>query len=139
MGLIDLEKIPYDIYNEAEDVSHFRKWGRTSHNSRNYYSPLNNPRMRIDKDGDVLLSFIGNGREIPMEYKLFWVEDARWFGYKDVTYRPQPAAPTAPQAPVYYEPEYTYESYYEPSTPEEASYSYEEEELYYEETSVVGS
>lgn len=82
--------------------------------SKNFYSPIGNPRMHVDSDGDISLAFIGNGYETPTEYQLYWVEAKRWFGYRDVTYRP-----------------YNYEVYYD------TTHVYDDEELYYVETNIL--
>lgn len=113
--------------------------------SKEYYSPVGNPKLSIDKDKDLLLSFVGNGRGYPTEYKLFWDEGKKWFGYQDVTVHPD-----VPESE--YEPEYTpeYVPAYEPEYEEpqyrgtqqdriEEDYTATGELFYDEEEIVTGS
>ncbi len=103
--------------------------------SKAYYTTRGNPRMLIDGDKDLLLSFIGNGYGIPDNYKLFWDAKNNWFGYKDVTVRPPEPEPEQTDYEPEYEPEY---EIHEPAAPAETSAS--NDELYYpEEEIVVGS
>ena len=109
--------------------------------SVDYYSPLPNPELRLSPGKDLMLTFVGNGHENPTRYQLFWDEQARWFGYRDITIHP--AAPSEDE--VYVEPEEeSYEgtvweapSAYEGPNAQEKAVNYEE--LYYEEKTVVNS
>lgn len=88
--------------------------------SKNYWSKDNGPTFLVDKEGDLQLRFVGDGDEYTTRYKLFWDEDARWFGYKDAT-KSKPVAP--PPTPVW-----------QPSAPSYAP-TYDEveyEDVYYE-------
>lgn len=109
--------------------------------SVDYYSPLPNPELRLSPSKDLMLTFVGNGRQNPTRYQLFWDEPKRWFGYRDVTIHPEAPSEEA----VYAEPdEGPYEgtvweapsAYEEPNAQEKAT-AYEE--LYYEEKTVVNS
>ena len=101
--------------------------------SKEYYSPRPNPQMEIDKDRDLLLSFIGNGYGIRTQYKLFWDDKKNWFGYKDVTVHPVQSDATESE----YEPEY--EPSYEPQPTPVPSSSSSDELFYPEEEIVTGS
>ena len=102
--------------------------------SKEYYSPRPNPRMEIDKDGDLMMSFVGNGYGIPTQYKLFWDAGKNWFGYKDVTVRP-PAPDPEDETEAYEPPQYN--DYSDPVVEEETVTK--GELYYYEEEIVVGS
>ena len=112
--------------------------------SRDYRSRRGNPRILVDKDKDLMLSFVGDGRGIPTEYKLFWDAENNWFGYKDVTAHPPASETDETEYEPGYEPEYEpeYEQHYEPqavSSAESASATATDELFYYEEEIVVGS
>lgn len=112
--------------------------------SKDYRSKRGNPRMIIDEEKDLLLSFIGNGYGIPTNYKLFWDAERNWFGYKDVTVRP-PEAEANPEQPEYepqYEPEYEAPQYETQTTESQPSGSVPTEpastgELFYPEEEIV--
>ncbi|MBE6094762.1 MAG: hypothetical protein E7199_04735 [Schwartzia succinivorans] len=95
--------------------------------SKEYYSPRNNPRFLVDGDRDLLLSFVGNGYGYPTNYKLFWDAKRNWFGYQDVTVRPVEEEYEPPQ-----------EDYAQEEAQVDTQYV-TTGELYYEEETVVGS
>ena len=85
--------------------------------SNNYYNNGKYPYIKVDGDNDLLLGFLNKDGKETTKYKLFWDASANWFGYKDVTPRWTPPAPTveysAPSVSYnYVEPEseiYVYE------------------------------
>ncbi len=107
--------------------------------SKAYYSPQPNPRLFVDRNGELILSFIGNGKVIPTKYRLFWDAGKNWFGYQDVTQRPVETEEQE-DTPVY-EPQYeapSYDEWQHIESTEEAAVT-EGELYYYEEEIVVGS
>ena len=95
----------------------------------------------MDRDKDLVLVFVGDGRGIPTEYKLFWDAKNNWFGYKDVTVRPPTPETETPEYELEYEPEYEpeYEQpHYEPqpvgSVENQAATT---DELFYAEEEIV--
>ncbi len=105
--------------------------------SKDYYSKRGNPRILVDRDKDLVLSFVGDGRGIPTEYKLFWDAKNNSFGYKDITVRP--AEPEVEESE--YDPEYEseYEApHYEPQSVGSADgASAATDELFYAEEEIV--
>ncbi len=112
--------------------------------SKDYYSRRGNPRILVDKDKDLMLSFVGDGRGIPTDYKLYWDAANNWFGYQDVTVRPPEPETEEPEYVSEYEPEYESE-YEQPHYEQQTVGTVEEQaaatdELFYaEEEIVVGS
>ena len=81
--------------------------------SKGYYSTGRYPQLYLHKDGNLHLSFTNERGQHCNEYKMTWDEDARWFGYRDMT------APAA--TPSYEEPEEDDEpTYSEPESEPEA-------------------
>ena len=101
--------------------------------SKDYYSKRGNPQILVDKDKDLVLSFIGNGYGIPTEYKLFWDAKNNWFGYKDVTVRPAEPEEDEPE----YEPEYEAPHYEPQSVGSAEGASAATDELFYAEEEIV--
>ena len=110
--------------------------------SKDYYSKRGNPRLLLDPDKDLLLSFIGNGYGIPTNYKLFWDAERNWFGYKDVTEHPAEPEPNASDYEPQYEPEYEAPQYETQTTESQPSGSVPTQpastgELFYPEEEIV--
>lgn len=57
--------------------------------SNNFYSGVDtyDETINIDGNGNLKLSFIGSGWSGKHDYLLFWDNDTRWFGYKDLGIR----------------------------------------------------
>ena len=65
--------------------------------SKDYYTTGIYPKLHLHRDGDLRLSYSDERWRHCNEYKMTWNEEARWFGYRDMT----APAPT----PTYDEPE----------------------------------
>ena len=74
--------------------------------SKEYYSSGPYPLLHLDRDGDLRLTYMNNRRQRCNEYKMTWNEEARWFGYRDMT-TPAPSYSEADEddEPTYNEPE----------------------------------
>ena len=76
--------------------------------SKDYYTTGVYPKLYLHRDGDLRLSYTNERGRLCNEYKMTWNEDARWFGYRDMT-APAPAPsyeePEGDDEPTYVEPE----------------------------------
>lgn len=123
------------------------------------YNSAPTPQLFVNMNNDLILSYASTGNGYPPCYKFIWDENKRWFDYQDITQKkkiklPKVTEPPKPDKvdvtpvedePTYYSPNDTPTvSYEEPTYHEEEVQvavipQVYEEELYYEETVVVGS
>ena len=96
-----------------------------------YYSPYEYSFMTVDEDNDLRL-VMTNGNNFDVQYKLFWVPENNWFGYRDMTVHH--AAPESDGDEEYYE-DYTDDEIYVAPQPSASR----ENDIFYEDVEVVGS
>ena len=76
--------------------------------SKDYYTSGVYPKLHLHRDSNLHLSYSDQRWRPCNDYKMTWNEDARWFGYQDMT-APAPAPsyeePEEDDEPTYVEPE----------------------------------